>query len=422
MDPDCWEMKTDTKSGKYYSINEEKGQSQWGVPVYDDDEVGWEKNFSITKKKFYYRNIKSKDYQWEKPKPKKPLEENWKERRSTDCNQIYYINIKENISQWEHPNESVTQTTQKDLIEEQRKAEEKKQMALIEEQRKQMALIEEQRKAEEKKQKDLIEEQKKKKSDKDKFWPMHKMRKMLKFKESIVGRKPKTAVVLTTGAMNPVHKGHISLIEQAKLRLYDAGYEVVAVWLSPSQDIYLQQKALDLKTIGLSARFRVEVTKRTVEKYPLFDVGLWESSQLSRFVDFPEVCLSLKKHIEKEFGAEYGEITVFYACGTDHANNMKLYNGPYEWGGVVVVPRKGDIPDGTENTENKVYIAPESSRPDIAGFSSTKIRKAIAENKPAIVKQMMTGDAAKFLLNPTEEERIRFADDFKKLETLPKAG
>ena len=100
MDPDCWEMKTDTKSGKYYSINEEKGQSQWGVPVYDDDEVGWEKNFSFTKKKFYYRNIKSKDYQWEKPKPKKPLEENWEERRSTDCNQIYYINKEKNTSQW----------------------------------------------------------------------------------------------------------------------------------------------------------------------------------------------------------------------------------------------------------------------------------------------------------------------------------
>ena len=510
MNPNCWRTKTDNKNGKFYSINLEKGESQWGMPVYDDDEVGWEKNISKTNNQIYYRNIKTRYCQWIKPKPKKePLKENWEERRSTNCNQIYYINSKENISQWKHPNESITQTKsiekkqlelnerkareeakrQIDLFElNERKArllkeqEEKRQIDLLElnerkareeakrqndllelnerkarllkeqEAKRQIDLLElNERKAREetKRQKDLfelnerkareeakrqkdriekekrqmalIEEQKKKKSDKDdKFWPMHKMHEMLKFKESIVGRKPKTAVVLTTGAMNPVHKGHISLINQAKLRLYDAGYEVVGVWLSPSQDSYLQEKALRLETIGLSAPFRVEVTKRTVAKYPLFDVGLWESSQLSHFVDFPEVCLSLKKHIEKEFGTTYGKITVFYACGTDHAKKFNLYNGSHEWGGVVVVPRDDDK-GGTENIKNKVYIAP-PSRPDIASFSSTKIREAIAQNKPEIVKQMMTGDAAKFLLTPTEEERIRFAEDFKKLETLPKAG
>ena len=418
--PECWKTKESrSKRGKFYSINLEKGESQWGMPLTNDDEVGWEKNISKTNNQIYYRNIKTRYCQWIKPKPKKePLKENWEERRSTNCNQIYYINSKENISQWKHPNESITQT----------KSIEKKQLELNEIKAR---LLKEQ---EEKRQIDLLElnkrkareEEKKKKSDKDdELWPMRKMHEMLIFKGSIRNRQPKTAVVLTTGAMNPVHKGHIALINQAKLRLWYAGYEVVGVWLSPSQDSYLQPKALRLNTIGLSAPFRVEVTKRTVAIDPLFDVGLWESSQPSYtkndFVDFPEVCLSLKKHIEKEFGAEYGEITVFYACGTDHANNMNLYNGPHEWGGVVVVPREGDITGGTENEENKVYIAPSSS-PDIAGFSSTKIRKAIAENKPAIVKQMMTGDAAKFLLTPTEEERIRFAKDFKKLETLPKAG
>ena len=458
---ECWKTKESrSKRGKFYSINLEKGESQWGAPLSNDDAVGWEKNISNTNKRIYYRNIKTRDCQWDKPKPKEePLKQNWEERRSQQCNQVYYINTKDNLSQWERPNEIVTKlksslkedTSQidlRELNEKKAREEEKRQIALRElierdarkEEKRQKdlrELFERDARKEEERQKDLRElnerkakeederqialkelferkareqEQIKKKSDEDEMWPMGKMRKMLNYMVAQPDKR-KYAVVVTTGAMNPVHKGHIDLIDQAKLRLWYAGYKVIGAWLSPSHDFYLQPKAFVAKTIGLSAEFRVEVTKRTVAKDPLIDVGLWESSQLG-FEDFPNVCLSLKKRIENakiDF-----EITVFYACGTDHAKNMNLYNRRHEWGGVVVVPRKGQEV-GIENPDFKVYVA-QPGKEDISSISSTLIREAIAANKPEIVRKMMTGDAAEFLLNPTNEEKKKFSDDFDKLK------
>jgi hypothetical protein len=127
------------------------------------------------------------------------------------------------------------------------------------------------------------------------------------------------------------------------------------------------------------------------------------------------VCLSLKEQIEKEFGSKYGEITVFYACGTDHAKNCGLYNGPHKWGGVVVVPREGDE-IGEENPDLKVYVA-EPSKGDIASYSSTLIRKAIEENNKDDVRKMMSDRAARFLLDHTDEEYTKFSADFDKLKS-----
>lgn len=360
----CW--KQGIKKGKIYSINVKKGESQWGIPLNDDDEVGWEKNPSNTfGGMIYYRNIKTKNTQWEKPK-KEPLEENWEERRSRQCNQIYYINKEENISQWAHPNENG-------------------------------------------------------KPKDHELWPMDKMRKMLTFMESLKGKETKKyAVLLTTGAMNPVHKGHISLITQAKERIDADGYEVIGAWLSPSHDLYLQPKAKKLNTIGLSAPFRVEATRLSVLNNQLIDVGLWESSlKLSGSdwspSDYPKVCLALKEQIEKEFGSKYGKITVFYVCGSDHARNNQLYKTQPEWGGVVVVPRAGEKTE-KENPAIKVYVAKPSY--DTDDFSSTLIRKAIAENKQDIVKKMMPVHAARFLVDPTPKEYANFSDDFDKLKPV----
>jgi flagellar biosynthesis GTPase FlhF len=428
MSTKCWDIRN--KGDKVYSVNLEKGESQWGLPV-SNDEVGWEKNQSRKDpRKIYYRNIKTREYQWEKPEPKKePLEENWEERKSTLCNQIYYINTKENISKWEHPNESVTKLEQeakkqKELNEKKAREQEEKRQKELNEKKAREQEEKKAREQDEKRQKDLIEkEQKKKKSDKaekpDEMWPMSKMYLNLAYKQSIQVKKQKYAVLLTTGAMNPVHKGHLSLIDQSKLRLHKAGYEVVGAWLSPSHDLYLQPKAKNLKTIGLSAPFRVELIKHTVAIDSLIDVGLWESSlKLSGSdwgpSDYPFVCLSLKEQIEKEFDSKYGEITVFYTCGTDHAQKCGLYNGPHKWGGVVVVPREGET-IGKENPDLKVYVA-EPSKGDIASYSSTLIREAIVENKEDIIKKMMTKNAVRFLIHPTSEEYTKFSYDFDKLK------
>jgi hypothetical protein len=432
MSTKCWDIRN--KDDKVYSVNLVKGESQWGLPV-SNDEVGWEKNQSRKEpSKIYYRNIKTRDYQWDKPEPKKePLEENWEERKSRQCDQIYYINTKENISKWSHPNESVTKlksslkkdTSQKENARKARdlkEQEEKRQKDLIELNERRARELKEQ---EEKRKIALIEQdQRNKKSDKaekqDELWPMDKMHKMLNSMEFLKGIETKKyAVLLTTGAMNPVHKGHISLITQARQRIYEDGYEVMGAWLSPSHDIYLRQKAKRLNTIALSAAFRVKATQLSVSNDPVIDVGLWESSlKLSGSnwepSDYPFVCLALKAQIEKEFESKYGEITVFYVCGADHARNNQLYKKQPVWGGVVVVPREGEETE-EENPSIKVYVA-KRSYDDTEKFSSTLIRKAIAENNTHIVRKMMSVRAARFLLEPTDEEYTKFSADFDKLK------
>ena len=395
----CWKEKISRRNGKIYSINLEKGESQWGIQP-NDDEVGWEKNMSFTTGNIYYRNIKTKNTQWDKPKKEnQPLEENWKEKRSTKCKQIYYINEKKNISQWNHPNEKdisvkpIVNPIVKPIVN---------------------PIV-----------KPIVIPSVKpivipsvKPSVKPKLWPMDKVHFML---DHIRPGEKGYAVVLTTGAMNPVHLGHISLIDHAVNKLTREGYGVIGAWLSPSHDLYLQPKAKKFNTIGLSSAFRVEATRLTVADDPFIDVALWESSLNLEgpdwsASDYPEVCLALKKEIKKEFKTEYDNygITVFYACGSDHAQNNGLYK-KQEWGGVVVVPRQGEKTQ-PENPANKVYVTQIDK--EKGSFSSTLIRKAIAENNLDILKTMMSVHAIDFLFNPTHEEKLRFSNDFDNLEKL----
>ena len=60
-------------------------------------------------------------------------------------------------------------------------------------------------------------------------------------------------ILLSTGAMNPIHRGHVAMIHAAADRLRAAGYDVLRAYVSPSHDGYVQPKARGLRTLGLSA-------------------------------------------------------------------------------------------------------------------------------------------------------------------------
>jgi hypothetical protein len=251
------------------------------------------------------------------------------------------------------------------------------------------------------------------------LWPMEKMHKMYERYS-----KPDSkgyAVVLTTGAMNPVHLGHVDLIDQSVIRLTEEGYTVIGAWMSPSHDLYVQPKARKNGTIGLSAPFRVKLARLIISGDPLIDVSSWESSlKISDWVDsdYPKVCSALKMKMKDEFkSSKYsGNITVFYACGSDHAKKAGLYNHAQSWGGVVVVPRENEKVE-PENDAFKLYIANPATG-EHAGYSSTILREAIAKNKRHIVDTMMSSPTKNFLFDPTYEDSVFFKEDFDKLKKL----
>eukprot|EP00656_Telonema_subtile_P038144 TRINITY_DN4276_c0_g1_i2.p1 TRINITY_DN4276_c0_g1~~TRINITY_DN4276_c0_g1_i2.p1 ORF type:complete len:244 (-),score=37.24 TRINITY_DN4276_c0_g1_i2:89-820(-) len=201
------------------------------------------------------------------------------------------------------------------------------------------------------------------------------------------------AVVLTTGGMNPLHRGHVALLHQATAALTEVGYQVLGAWLSPSHDRYLQPKAKHLSTIGLSAAFRLEAARRTLQSDPLVEVGYWESAQPGSWPDYPQVCKALSVHLEAQ--ALPGPVTVFYACGTDHALKCGLYRGMGSFG-CVIVPREGETA-GKSCPERQVYVA-QPAHGEVASFSSTKVREALACNNSDYVGTALSPEAAQFLL------------------------
>merc|ERR1719491_2062891 len=177
-------------------------------------------------------------------------------------------------------------------------------------------------------------------------WPLRKFRAALAAREEAPRPKNGFAVLLTTGAMNPIHLGHVQLLHQARERLEQCGFGVVGAWASPSHDGYVLPKCKALNTLGLTSAFRVEIARRAVENDSLVAVGSWEAEFPGRWPDFPEVTEALQEELSQLPDADKligpgGRPQVFYACGTDHAEKCGLYRGmgPEMDCGVVVVPR-----------------------------------------------------------------------------------
>lgn len=253
------------------------------------------------------------------------------------------------------------------------------------------------------------------------LWPMTKMRQAIASRASAGLRPPKLgyAAILSTGGMNPVHRGHVQLLLQAAKRLETIGYSVVGLWLSPSHDGYLQPKARGLGTIGLSAPFRLEVAQRAVAPEDLVDAAGWEVNYPGRWPDFPEVSEALQDELARQ--PEANELwpgkrpCVFYACGTDHAEKCGLTRGlrPSDGIGVVIVPRAGDsVP--AERPDKLVRVASPASDA-VAALSSTRVREAVEKKDLEYLSQALPPGAVEFLLRPSLEEHQRFPRDFELL-------
>ena len=56
---------------------------------------------------------------------------------------------------------------------------------------------------------------------------------------------------------------------------------------------------------------------------------------------------------------------------------------------------------------------------DVASFSSTRVRSAIAAKDADAVRTMLSASAARFLLQPTAEEHECYSADYEKLGVSP---
>ena len=123
---------------------------------------------------------------------------------------------------------------------------------------------------------------------------------------------PGTALVLLmTGALNPVHRGHTGSLRHIAERVErTTGLPVVGAFLSPSSDCYLRGKFASpaATTLGNSApppphQFYFRAAARhnlcvcATRDDDLIAVGGFEVSHADRWPDYPEVCLDLQGHL-----------------------------------------------------------------------------------------------------------------------------
>lgn len=175
-------------------------------------------------------------------------------------------------------------------------------------------------------------------ADDDVWWPLAKLLARHRvLQESGESRKP--AVLLTTGAMNPVHLGHVDMFARARRCLeQDHGYCVLAGYISPSNEGYVRPKCEHFKQMYLESDVRIGCVRRVVQESDWLECGAWEAAPAQgtagSWPDYPVVVKALQSYLSAgpeglDLDLRLGghKCTVFYVCGLDHFNKCYLSSG-----------------------------------------------------------------------------------------------
>ncbi|MCX6486679.1 MAG: hypothetical protein NT156_01650 [Mycobacterium sp.] len=180
-------------------------------------------------------------------------------------------------------------------------------------------------------------------------------------------------MLLTTGALNPIHRGHVAMFDRARDTLEsEYGFDVVGGFLSPSHDTYLSGKYLSGKhrdETFFPAAQRLALCAAATKDHPFLAVASWESSVSGHWPDFPEVTATLERVLHERFPGE--GIGVIYLCGQDHFR----YAARAGLSGVAVVTRAGRT-EGSD-AAGTIYAVRTASDDPFGQMSSTQVREAL---------------------------------------------
>jgi hypothetical protein len=144
------------------------------------------------------------------------------------------------------------------------------------------------------------------------------------------GERP--AVLVLTGALCPVHAGHLELLERARAAVTARGFDVVGAYLSPGHDRYIRMKC-GAGAIPVSERLRL--CGEAVASSPWISVDPWESLHRRVSVNFTDVVARLRAYLRAHVDPR---MEVIYACGADNARFALAFA---EEGWCAVVGRPG---------------------------------------------------------------------------------
>ena len=204
------------------------------------------------------------------------------------------------------------------------------------------------------------------------MWPIE----LVKARALAAGADTPKAVIILTGALNPVHNGHVASLVHARAALEETGIAVLAGVLSPSHETYVRPKMA--RTAGgryWSTHDRLECCRRATAGSDWMCVGAWEAAGPHTFwPDFPVVCQALQAELVASEGLR--DVRVYFVCGADHWKKCRLHRGMPGDLGLVVLPRDGVR---AKSDPKKRIVAASSAPPDV---SSTRIRRCLEGRGP----------------------------------------
>lgn len=174
-------------------------------------------------------------------------------------------------------------------------------------------------------------------------------------------------VLLTTGGFDPIHDGHLYMMEFAKKTLEKNGYDVVGGYFSPSHDSYVSTKPY-CKT---SSSQRVALCQEIVKDSNWLMIDPWESMYVKTYINFTDIIKRLELYLKKHVNLN---IQVAYVFGGDNSEFMYCFENK---GIGICVEREGHSKIFDEmkkkfTGKNNFFI---NNKSIVSTYSSRTIRK-----------------------------------------------
>ena len=179
--------------------------------------------------------------------------------------------------------------------------------------------------------------------------------------------KKNPVVLLTTGGFDPIHDGHIYMMEFAKEALEKEGYDVIGGYLSPSHESYVSTKPY----YKINAYERLDLCQECVKDSQWLIIDPWESIYVKTYINFTDVIQRLEQYLRKHINPK---IQVAYVFGGDNSEFMYCFE---DKGIGICVEREGYSEKFNEmkkkfKGKNNIFI---SNKSIVSTYSSRNIRK-----------------------------------------------
>ncbi len=155
-------------------------------------------------------------------------------------------------------------------------------------------------------------------------------------------------VLLSTGSFNPIHEGHIQMMENAKQAVEEQGRTVVGGYLSLGHDDYSLKKYPD--SIPLSSSHRLLMCEKAVAKSDWLMIDPWEARYNDIPITYTEVIQRLERYLNKHLPEHKFEIV--YVFGGDNAGFARAFVGD----GRCICVRRPEYESMIKEVKQDVFV------------------------------------------------------------------